>query len=285
MKLTIGIVNYNCINYALTLIKSIRENPPSYPYQIIVLDNASKDGSLKILRKLKDIKVIFKLKNLGFGKGCNEIAKRSNSEYILFLNPDIIVTEKSIDRLIEFMDNNKDCAVSGGKLLNFDGRIQYSCRTFPTLLSVFFGRENFLTRLFPDNQFSRRYMYLDMDYEKNNEVDWLRGAVFMTRRSIFERLNGFDERYFLFLEDTDLCFRAKKLGYKVFYVKDAVFFHKLGGSVSSIPLKSRIIHNYSFYKYFKKLFNNKRINLFFDFAFILRFCFVIFSGTIERIVK
>lgn len=285
MKLVIGIVNYNCIEHTLRLIDSIKKNPPSCEYQIVILDNASKDRSKEFLRRLEDIKVIFKTENLGFGKGCNDIAWRTESEYILFLNPDVILTKNALDNLIKFMDNNKECAISGGKLLNLDGTIQYSCRRFPTLINVFFGRENLLTRFLPGNRFTRNYMYIDMDYNKNNEVDWLRGAVFMVRRSVFERLKGFDERFFLFLEDTDLCLRARKEGYKVFFVSDAVFYHKLGGCVSSYPLKSKIIHNYSFYKYFMKTFDNVLLKLILNFAFLFRYCFIIFTEIFERMEK
>lgn len=285
MKLVIGIVNYNCFEYTRNLINSIRKYPPSYPYSIIVLDNASKDKSKEFLKNIKDVKLIFKSKNLGFGKGCNDIARRTDSEYLLFLNPDILITENAMDNLIKFMDNNLDCAISGGKLLNPDGTIQYSCRRFPTLFNVFFGRENFFTRFIPGNRFTRKYMCIDMDYDKNNQVDWLRGAVFMVRRSVFDKLEGFDERYFLFLEDTDLCLRVKKEGYKVYFVSNAVFYHKLGGCVLSNPLRNKIIHNYSFYKYFKKTLANKFLNLFLDYAFIARFGFIIFTGMMERISK
>ena len=282
MKITIGIVNYNSINDTKRLIESIIKNKPIFPYEIVVLDNFSKDESRKILSEMKDIKVIFKSRNTGFGRGCNDIARRSKGEFILFLNPDVIVNESSIDNLVKFMDRNREVGVCGGKLLNLDGTIQYSCRRFPTFFNVFFGRETFLTKLYPYNRFTRDYMCMDMDYEKDNEVDWLRGAVLMVRREAFEKLNGFDERFFLFLEDTDLCYRMKMEGYKVFYVSDAIFYHRLGGCMAKDLIKTRVIHNYSFYKYFKKYMKNKIISFLLDFAFISRLIMIIYFTTIEE---
>ena len=115
-----------------------------------------------------------------------------------------------------------------------------------------FGRESLFRKVAPHNPFSREYMLYDLDYSKNQEVDWLRGAVFMTPKKLFLEIGGFDERFFLFLEDTDYCRRVRLRGYSVCYVADAVFYHKLGGSTRKKPLKNRMIHNYSMYKYFLK---------------------------------
>ncbi len=181
------------------------------------------------------------------------------------------------------MNNNKDCAIASGKLLNEDGTLQYSCRRFPTFFNVFFGRETFFTKFAPNNRFTRNYMYAELDYEKDNDVEWVRGAVMLVRRDIFERLNGFDESFFLFLEDTDLCMRVRKEGFRVCYVSDAVFYHKLGVTISLYPLRSKIIHNYSFRNYFKKYTKNIILKVIIDYGFLFRFSFVIFYNFFERI--
>ena len=252
VKLSIGIVNYNSLDYVKKLLDSIKKNPPSVPYEIIILDNASVDGSVEFLKKEEGIKKILLRENSGFSHGCNLIGKRSRGKYLLFLNPDVVVTPNALDKLVEFMEENPQCGVAGGKLLNFDGSLQLSCRMFPTYLNVMFGRESLFRKFVPHNPFSRNYMLYDLDYSKNQIVDWLRGAVFITPRWLFDELGGFDERFFLFLEDTDYCRRVWLRGLKVCYIADAVFYHRLGGSTRKKPMKNRMIHNYSMYKYFLK---------------------------------
>ncbi len=252
VKLSIGIVNYNSLDYVKKLLDSIKKNPPSVPYEIIILDNASVDGSVEFLKKEEGIKKILLRENSGFSHGCNLIGKRSRGKYLLFLNPDVVVTPNALDKLVEFMEENPQCGVAGGKLLNFDGSLQLSCRMFPTYLNVMFGRESLFRKFVPHNPFSRNYMLYDLDYSKNQIVDWLRGAVFITPRWLFDELGGFDERFFLFLEDTDYCRRVWLRGLKVCYIADAVFYHRLGGSTRKKPMKNRMIHNYSMYRYFLK---------------------------------
>ncbi|RKZ18914.1 hypothetical protein DRQ17_02265 [bacterium] len=156
VKLSIGIVNYNSLDYVKKLLDSIKRNPPSVPYEIIILDNASVDGSVEFLKKEKGIKKILLRENSGFSHGCNLIGKRARGKYLLFLNPDVVVTPKALDKLVEFMEKNPQCGVAGGKLLNFDGSLQLSCRMFPTYLNVMFGRESLFRKFVPHNPFSRR---------------------------------------------------------------------------------------------------------------------------------
>jgi len=284
VKLSIGIVSYNSVDYVKNLLNSIKKNPPSVPYEIIVLDNASEDGSIEFLKKVKGIKKIFLRENSGFSHGCNIIGKRAMGKYILFLNPDVVVTPNALDKLVEFMEKNPQCGVAGGKLLNFDGTLQLSCRMFPTYLNVMFGRESLFRKLVPHNPFSRKYMLYDLDYSKNQVVDWLRGAVFITPRWLFDELGGFDERFFLFLEDTDYCRRVWLRGLKVCYVADAVFYHKLGGSTRKRLIKNRIIHNYSMYKYFLKWTNkNILIEFLLGEALLLRIMILILGKIAESI--
>jgi GT2 family glycosyltransferase len=277
MTLTVGIVNYNTKKELKKCIESILQAPPKCHYQIIVVDNNSKDGSKKFLKQIKqrNIKCILNQKNRGFGAACNQIAKTYSSHYILFLNPDVEVREKSIDKLINFLESNEKVGVVTGKLLFPDGSLQLSCRKFPTISRVLFGRESVLRKFFPNNRISKEYLMSETNYDKIQFPDWIRGAVMLFRIGVFEKIGGFDEKFFLYLEDTDICLRLRENGYKTAYLPEAVFYHKLATSTKERQLKTKIIHNISMFHYIKKNMNYNLILLSFLFiALITRLIFV-----------
>ena len=277
MILTVGIVNYNTKNELKKCIESILQAPPKCEYQIIIVDNNSKDGSKKFLKQIeqKNIKCILNQKNIGFGAACNKIAKAHNAHYILFLNPDVKVREKSIDKLIDFFKNNEKVGLVSGKLLFPDGSLQLSCRKFPTITRVLFGRESALRKAFPNNIISKEYLMAEANYNKIQFPDWVRGAVMLFRMDVFKKIGGFDEKFFLYLEDTDICLRLREKGYKTAFLPEAVFYHKLAASTKERQLKTKIIHNISMFHYIKKNMNYNFILLSFLFiALITRLIFV-----------
>jgi len=288
MTLTIGIINYNTKEDLELCLQSIFRNPPHFKYSIIVVDNDSKDSSKKFLQSLnhKNIKKVYNSENKGFGSACNQIAELADATYILFLNPDVIITKSSIDRLISFIKENKEIALVTGKLLNPDGTLQLSCRKFPTILYVLFGRESIFRKLFPNNPLSRKYMLYDLDYNKVQYPDWVRGAVILVRSDSFKEIGGFDEKFFLYLEDTDLCLRFRKIGYNIAYNPEAIFYHKLGSSTNKKEFQSKLMHNISMYYYIKKHMNYKAILLFFiSIALFLRLALIFGVEIIKRIKK
>ncbi|MEO0292633.1 MAG: glycosyltransferase family 2 protein [candidate division WOR-3 bacterium] len=278
MTLTIGIVNYNTKDELKSCIDSIFKNPPNCNYQIIVVDNDSRDGSKDFLKniKRKKIKYILNEKNVGFGSACNQIARLSSSPYILFLNPDVKITKNAIDKLIKFLRKNKKVGLVTGKLIYPDGSIQLSCRKFPTILNVLGGRESLLRKIFPNNIISRRYLMTELDYTKIQFPDCVRGAVMLFRREIFEKFGGFDEKFFLYFEDTDFCFRLRKNGFEIAYLPEAIFYHKLGASTDKEKLKAKIAINISMFYYLRKNMGYNFPILFLLFFFLLTRLFFIF---------
>ncbi len=277
MTLTVGIVNYNTKRELKKCIESIRKTPPKCSYQIIIVDNNSKDGSKEFLKQIKqkNIKCILNKKNRGFGAACNQIAKMQNSHYILFLNPDVEVRKNSINKLINFLKNNEKVGVVTGKLLFPDGSLQLSCRKFPTIIRVLFGRESFLRKTFPNNIISKEYLMSEVNYNTIQFPDWIRGAVMLFKIDIFKKIGGFDEKFFLFFEDTDICLRLREKGYKTAYLPEAVFYHKLAASTKERQLKTKIIHNISMFYYIKKNMDYNFLFLSFLFiALITRLIFV-----------
>ena len=286
MTLTIGIVNYNTKKDLRRCIKSILDNPPDCNYNVIIVDNDSKDGSKEFLRKIKNknITCIINEKNVGFGKACNQIAKITSNSYILFLNPDVETTENSINKLIDFLKKNNKIGAVTGKLLYPNKSFQLSCRQFPTIFKVLFGRESFLRKVSPNNIISKQYLMTELDYDKTQFPDWARGAVMLFKTELFKKIGGFDERFFLFFEDTDICFRLKNAGYSIAYFPKAIFYHKLGSSTGKERLKTKIIHNISMFYYIRKNMNYSFTVLSILFiALIIRLVFVFPILTLKEI--
>jgi len=280
MSLIIGIVNYNTKKSLKKCIDSILRNPPRCDYRIVVVDNNSKDGSKNFLKKVQkeNIKTIFNNKNRGFGTACNQIVKSQKSSYVLFLNPDVEITKNSIDKLIDFLKKNGKTGVATGKLLFSDGSLQLSCRKFPTILRTLFGRESTLRKIFPNNNVSREFLMTDFDYNKIQFPDHVRGAVMLFKTKVFKRIGGFDEKFFLFFEDTDICLRLKRMGYQIVYLPEAIFYHSLGESTKKEKIKTKIIINISMFNYIKK---NMNYNFFiFSFLFILLITRLVFVSIV-----
>lgn len=253
MKLSIIIVNYYTRNFLVNCINAIYRTPPSYPFELIVVDNASEDAIHKVLGdKFPKVRIIDNNCNLGFARANNQGLREAKGEYILFINPDVIPKPGAIDKLIKFMMQHKDAGCVGGKLLNPDGSLQFSCRKFPTFLNVFFGRRSLLTKFFPNNRISRDFLLTDINHNRVQRVDWIMGACMMTSKEVLERVGGFDEDYFLFVEDVDFCYRLRKANLSTYYLPDAQFLHFHGVSTDRFWKKSLKEHNLGMYKFFVK---------------------------------
>jgi len=287
MMLTIGIVNYYTEDYIIKCLKSIYRDDIKYPFTIYIVDNGSEKGKIIELKKrFPDIKLIRNLKNVGFSRACNQIYFRSKSKYILYLNPDTEVEKNAINSLLDFMEKHSDAGAAGAKLLKVDGKLQLSCRRFPTLWNVFFGRQSIITKYLPYNRFTRSYMLSELDYTKTQQVDWVVGAAVIIRRTAIENIEGFDERFFLYVEDVDLCYRFANKGWKVYYVPDAIIKHHLGVSTKKIMWKARYYHNVGMYRYFLKHNRpNKILYVVLGLGLIYRLSFLIFTGEFIKRLK
>jgi len=249
--LSIIIISYNTEKITIDCLKSIIESlkNSSLKYEIIVVDNASKDNSVSSVKKLKSeiknrnlkINLIENKENIGFGPANNQAVKLAKSDYLLLLNSDIIVLNAAIKKLYNFYkQNEKLFNFLGGKLLNKNNTPQASCGpmyTLPMIFAHLFLRGDYwgLTRYSPN---------------KTKEVDWISGACILTKKEYFEKLGGFDEKIFMYMEEIDLFYRAKKQGFKVFFYPEAQFIHL--GSRSSGGRTYPIIQVYRGLIYFYK---------------------------------
>jgi GT2 family glycosyltransferase len=231
IDLSIIIVNYNVKEFLQNLIHSIEKASNNLSTEIIVVDNASTDGSVELIKsKFPSIILIENKSNLGFGKANNQGLKISNGNFILLLNPDTIVSEETFLKMIEFFKNNPEAGLATPKILNPDGSLQLGCRrSFPGPWTSF-CKVTGLSNLLPNSRIFARYNLTYLPENQTNEVDAISGSFMMMKREVYEKVGGFDEQFFMYGEDLDLCYRIQKAGFKVFYVHSTQIIHYKGES-------------------------------------------------------
>jgi len=196
--------------------------------RVIVVDNASADGSLDAVASL-NVKRISLRSNVGFGAGCNIGWRAGSGESVLFLNPDARIGPEAVERLCAVLKEHVEAGAVGPRIVREDGRLEFSQRRFPRTASVF-GQALFIHRIVPRAGWADEVIRDAVNYRQASEVDWLSGACLLVRRSVLEALGGFDEGFFLYCEDKDLCHRIWDAGYVVRYEPGAVCVHAGGAS-------------------------------------------------------
>ncbi len=247
------IVNFNSTEYVIQCLQAVGKFI-SLNQNVLVIDNCSSDRPERIAEKFPKIKLVIQKKNIGFSAAVNKAIKISRkTEYLILINPDCEPKNNFIERCISFMDQNPDVGILGPKILDPDGCIQGSARSFPTPLTAIFGRKSPLTKLFPNNRVScRNILTNNSDGRSPMQVDWVSGACMIIRRKCLETVGGFDERFFLYWEDTDICKRFKDAGWKVVYYPPAEVVHHTGISSNTRPILSICHFHKSCYLLFKK---------------------------------
>jgi hypothetical protein len=252
MDLSVIILNWNTKDDTRDCLNSLVHRQHRHAVEIIVADNASSDGSCEMLaEEFPQVPLVVHSTNLGFCAGNNRAVPGATGRFVLFLNSDTVVVEDALDRLVDFMDENPDVGIAGPKLLNRDGSLQYSCRRFPNLGAGLF-RNTPLGRLFPKNRFAQDYLMQDWDHATVRDVDWVSGAALCIRREALEQTGGFDEGYYMYCEDVDLCYRAKQKGWRVVYFPHAVIYHMIGRSSDQVPTRMTYFFHRSMYRFYRK---------------------------------
>jgi GT2 family glycosyltransferase len=250
-KLCISVISYNGLSFLKECLDSLLSYPPDKEYEILVVDNASSDGSPEFIKNsYPQIKLIINNVNIGFAAANNQAIKSSKSEYVLLINSDCKVYKDSLNKLIEFMDSVRNAGVIGPKIINSDGSIQFSCRKFPSILNA--GFHSILTNIAPNNPFSRKYKLVDINRDNPFEVDWVSGSCMLIRRDALDDAGFMDEHYFMYVEDVDLCYQMWKKNWKVFYFPHSEILHHIGGSTSDKKLKASFRMQKSIFYFFWK---------------------------------
>lgn len=284
MDISIIILNYKQKGLVKQCVKGILASQPRLKYEIIVIDNDSNDSVLPMVQQLLSppdrreqhdvqmqlderyplppFQVIASPRNVGFAAGNNLGIRKASGDFLLVMNPDVAIVPGSLEGMVEFMHSHSDAGIIGPRLINPDGSVQHSCRHFPSLLVPLY-RRTFIGKL----PFARRvlanYLMQNWDHNRDQQVDWLFGAALLIRRSLVEKIGLFDERFFVYFEDLDLCRRSWEAGFSVWYVAgvELVHYHQRlsaeGPALFSLFRKATRIHLASGVKYYAKYLGAK----------------------------
>lgn len=224
---TIGILTYHSRDLLKALLESILSVPWEHSYEIVVVDNNSADDAVSMVEKLwPSVRLVKNPVNRGVAPARNQILRMSECEFVIILDVDTVVHPGSLDTLVNTMKAHPEAGIAGPKLVYGDGRLQHSCRPFPSPLNIAI-EGTFLRDWFPRSRFVKGYTLEDWDHGDLREVDWMYGAALIIRKSVLDRVGLFDEGFFYLYEDIDLCFRVRKSGFKILYDPRAVVTHLL----------------------------------------------------------
>jgi GT2 family glycosyltransferase len=242
--ISIIIVNWNTRQITINCINSIVENT-IIPYEIIVIDNCSTDGSQEALGKINLIKLIRNDANVGFAKANNQGMLIAQGDVFLLLNSDTIILGNAIEDAYRILKSDPTFAMVGCKLLNEDLTLQRSCSFFPSLLTPILGKQivsKIRNKYFPFFSTRLDSAYLDEEHDQPLFPDWIMGAFMMVRKEAVDQVGMFDEDYFMYDEDMDWCYRFKKAGWGIHYIPDTAIVHFGGASSSAVPRKTMARH-------------------------------------------
>ena len=258
MELSIIIVNYKAGDFLVKCLKSIYDNIGKISFEVIIVDNNSDDGSIRMVEEgFPQTRLIKNKENFGFAKANNQAIRLSKARYILLLNPDTEILSGTIGKMVKFMDSHKDASALGCKLLNSDGTLQPSAYSFPNLIWPLFH----LMRIrvwFPTNKLIRRalskYFTHYWEHNKLREVDWVTGACIMLRKEAINSVGLLDENFFLYFEEIDWCRRAKEKGWKICFLPESEVVHHLEQSAKLERERTHLERYRSMLYYYKKYY-------------------------------
>lgn len=256
--ISVIIVNYKVKEYIANLLNSIKKAQHELKLEIFVVDNASGDGSISYLEeRFPEVHYIANQENIGFGRANNQALKQAKGEYTLIINPDTLVSEDTLEVLIKHMESNPECGAAGCKILSPDGEFARECRrSIPDVRSAIF-RVLSLDSLFPQSKlFGKRYLGW-LSESESTQVPVISGSCMFWRTSLLKELGGFDEDFFMYGEDDDLCYRVQETPYHIDYVSETSIIHYKGESAKKGDLKHIRIFNKGLYTFFEKHYSYK----------------------------
>lgn len=274
MKLSISFVLYNARDVIATALDSVYNSQVTFDYEVLIVDNQSPDDSVELIRQnylnrpeiAAKTKLIINDSNAGYGRGHNVALKQAQGEYLLVLNTDVKLEPDNLQVMLEFMQNRPDVGAATCKLLKGDGEIDpASRRAEPNLIRSFF-RLFGLQTLFP--KWFGGYNLLSSDPNLQGEIDSCSGAYLMMSRSAYRKVGGFDERYFMYAEDLDLCREIREAGFKVWWYPKTICWHYRGQSTKKTPQKMLKAFYQANWIYYKKWYSKKYYHLMDPFVFV-----------------
>lgn len=248
------LVNYNAGGELGLALRSIADELAGRRWEAVVVDNASSDGSAAVVADLAPhVRLVRNEENVGFARAVNQGLAATSGSLVLIMNPDCRLVAGAFASLRRALELSDSCAIAGPRILNPDGTVQGSARGDPDMFTGLFGRTTVLRRVLPGLAVSKRNVLSDAAVRNGRAgviVDWLSGACMLARREALRSVGGFDERYFLYWEDADLCRRLRARGYQVRYVPGATAIHRVGQSSRSVRASAIRAFHASAYLYY-----------------------------------
>jgi N-acetylglucosaminyl-diphospho-decaprenol L-rhamnosyltransferase len=255
-SVSIIIVIHNSLPVLTACLESLRRNVTGLDFEMIVVDNKSSDSPAETIKRIfPSARILGNPENVGFGAACNRAAAKATGEFLLFVNPDIELDRNAILNLRGVYEGNEKIGLTAARCRLKDGTFHPTCRNFPTIKNIFFSRGSFLAQILSSSG-GRFVTYTLPDFSDNTIVPAVAGTLMMIRKSLFDKLNGFDRRFFMFMEDTDLSLRAVKAGYFNLFVPGAGAVHNWGRGSRTGRFKRSWYHHVSVWRYFLKHYPN-----------------------------
>lgn len=233
MKISIIIVSFNTSDILRQCLEALFRNPGSHELEVFVVDNDSADDSADMVRQnFSQVHLFANNENRGFAAANNQAYKIATGDYIILLNPDAFVKPGAINNVVSFMESHPDCGICGARLVNLDGELDPSARRFPNSLFKLFTLSG-LSDKYPSSKIFGRGDFKYFDHKSVMEVDWVPGTFTVYRSEMLKETGFFDERFFIYYEETDLCLTAKRSGWKIYFIPDAEVIHVGGASAKT----------------------------------------------------
>jgi hypothetical protein len=234
IRLSVAIVNWNTRDLLLEALASIYNAPPAFPFEVIVVDNASADGSAAaVAARFPQVCLLANTENAGYAQGNNQAIEKARGEYVLLLNPDVILPPGGLERAVAFMDSHADAGALGVRQVHPDGRLQRSVRGFPTPLAVLWELVG-LSRLLPRSPVFGAYRMTGFDYAHVTEVDQPMGTFLLIRRAVLDQIGPLDLAFPIFFNEVDWCLRCKRAGWKIYFTPEVEIVHYGGASTAQV---------------------------------------------------
>lgn len=250
------VVNRNTREFLRDCLLSLQAQQYDGGISVWVVDNGSTDGSAEmVLADFPGVNLVWNERNDGYSRGANRGIEHSGEPFVMVMNSDTVLSTDTAARIDDFFTANPGAGAVGPRLLNTDGTLQYSCREFPSVADAF--AHAFLGLFSADNPYTARYRKTRWDHSSEQEVDWVSGAFIALRRQALEEVGGFDEGYFMYVEDVDLCWRLRERGWTTNYIPRGDVVHHIGQSSRLVSTRMTLHHHLSMFRFHRKTYRGR----------------------------
>lgn len=247
------VINRNTREFLRDCLESIESQDFQGGITTIVVDNGSTDGSGgMVLSDFSCVNLVWNTRNVGYARACNQGVDLVREPYVMVLNSDTVLAPDTVRLLVDCFERNPCAGVAGPRLRNSDGTIQFSCREFPSIKEAFMHA--FVGLFKGENRYSSRYKKMDWDHESEAEVDWVSGAFMGIRSEALSDVGGFDEKYFMYVEDVDICWAMWNRGWTVVYIPGGDVVHHVGMSSRLVSSRMLLHHHGSMLRFHRKTY-------------------------------